>query len=81
MVFEFMAHGDLAELLRTKSTRVGEKCDGQLTRDELVWIAAQIASGMVRGLLKNNACSAVTLTFSCEFGNVAGVSLLTALCA
>ncbi|KAI1294140.1 Tyrosine-protein kinase transmembrane receptor Ror [Halotydeus destructor] len=46
MIFEFMELGDLAELLRSKVTRA-DKCEGQLTREQLTYIGAQIAAGMV----------------------------------
>lgn len=50
MVFEFMPHGDLAELLRTqrKSTDSddSEKDVPQLTRKDLLSISLQIGSGM-----------------------------------
>lgn len=46
MVFEFMPHGDLAELLRNQRHSPQEKEVPQLTKSELLSIAIQIGKGM-----------------------------------
>ncbi|XP_012288526.1 tyrosine-protein kinase transmembrane receptor Ror [Orussus abietinus] len=48
MVFEYMPHGDLAEVLRLNSRQFGSAKPGlePLTKESLLWISTQIASGM-----------------------------------
>lgn len=46
MVFEFMPHGDLAEVLRCQRRSSIEKDVPQLTRSELMSVSLQIAKGM-----------------------------------
>ncbi|XP_015511028.1 tyrosine-protein kinase transmembrane receptor Ror [Neodiprion pinetum] len=48
MVFEYMPHGDLAEVLRANSRQLRCSTPGlpPLTRDSLLWISTQIAAGM-----------------------------------
>jgi serine/threonine protein kinase len=46
MVFEYMPHGDLAELLRSQKATSYEEDVPQLKQKDLLSIALQIASGM-----------------------------------